>query len=58
MITNFAGAIIGFAETYYEATEGDPDVEVCLQITDIADTVLECDVTVHLGTIDGEKTGT
>jgi hypothetical protein len=52
-----AGATVGFNAHMFLGREGEGSVEVCLEITDVPDGGLECDVTVELSSTDGAKTG-
>ncbi len=51
------GVMVGYNAGMFFAREGEGSVEVCLEITDVPDDGLECDVTVDLSAFDGAKTG-
>ena len=51
-------ATVRFSPLTYNAQEGQTDpVEVCVQIFDLPQNGLECEVVVTLNTTDGAKTG-
>ena len=53
----YIGATIGFDQSIYIVREDEAEVEVCVEMIDLPDGGLECDVIAYLDTDNFEKTG-